>query len=78
MRKPAIESRQGHAKGIDDIIEPLVKKAASSVKRSRKSVKKSLNDIPDLKFPSKKVYTSKGGMTKEYKDYVLRNSRGDY
>ena len=77
-RKSAIEIRQGHPSGIDDIIEPLIKKAASSVKKSKRGIKKSLNDIPDLKFPAKKVYNSKGGMTKEYKDYVLRNSRGDY
>jgi hypothetical protein len=77
MRKPAIESRVGHTKGIDDIIEPLVKKVVSGVKKSKKVVKKGINDIPDPMY-KKNPYKSKGGMTKDYKDYVLRNSKGDY
>jgi hypothetical protein len=51
------------------------KKAAKKV---TKKVSKAKNDIPDPKFPSKKVYTKKGSMTREYKDYVMRNSKGDY
>jgi hypothetical protein len=56
----------------------LIKKAVSGAKKgSKKVVKKNMNDIPDPKY-KKNPYKSKGGMTKDYKDYVLRNSRGDY
>lgn len=64
--KRAIESRVGHARGLDDIGEAIIKKG-----------KKILKDIPDPKFPAKKVYTKKGAFTKKYKDYVLREM-GDY
>jgi hypothetical protein len=78
MRKPAIESRVGHARGIDDIVEPLLKKAVSGAKKgSKKVVKKGMNDVSDPKY-KKSPYNAKGGMTKDYKDYVLRNSKGDY
>jgi hypothetical protein len=77
MRKPAIEARQGHTKGIDDILEPLAKKALSNVKRGKTNIKKAAKDIPDPKY-KKNPYNAKGGMTKDYKDYVLRNSKGDY
>jgi len=78
MRKPAIESRVGHVRGIDDIVEPLIKKAVSGAKKgSKKVVKKAKNDISDPNY-KKNPYNKKGGMTKDYKDYVLRNSRGDY
>jgi hypothetical protein len=78
MRKPAIEARVGHTRGIDDIVEPLIKKAISGAKKgSKKVVKKAKNDIPDPKY-KKNPYNKKGGLTTDYKDYVLRNSRGDY
>jgi hypothetical protein len=77
MRKPAIESRVGHVRGIDDIVEPLLKKAVSGAKKGKKVVKKAKNDIPDPKY-KKNPYNKKGGLTTDYKDYVLRNSRGDY
>lgn len=75
MRKPAIEARQGHARGIDDIIkagENLLEGAVKGVKKSKKVLK----DIPDPRF-KKNPYTKKGGLTKDYKDYVLRNMK-DY
>lgn len=68
--KRAIEARQGHARGLDDIGEAVIK----GVKRK---ASKAVNDIFDPKFPAKKVYNKKGGMTKKYKDYVLREM-GDY
>jgi hypothetical protein len=78
MRKRAIEARVGHARGIDDIVEPLLKKAVSGAKKgSKKVVKKGMNDVSDPKY-KKSPYNAKGGMTKDYKDYVLRNSKGDY
>lgn len=77
MRKPAITGL-ARPKGIDDIIEPLIKKAVSGAKKgSKKVVKKGKNDVRDPKY-KKSPYNAKGGMTKDYKDYVLRNSRGDY
>lgn len=63
--KRAIESRVGHARGLDDIGK-IVGKAA----------KKAAKDVADPKF-TKKVYNKKGGLTKKYKDYVLREM-GDY
>ena len=78
MRKRAIEARVGHVRGIDDIVEPLLKKAVSGAKKgSKKVVKKGMNDVSDPNY-KKSPYNAKGGMTKDYKDYVLRNSKGDY
>lgn len=77
MRKPAIEARQGHAKGIDDIIEPLLKKTVQKAAKSGKKAVKKSKDVFDPKY-TKNPYKKSGGMTKDYKDYVLRNSRGDY
>lgn len=73
--KRAIESRVGHTRGIGDeigeaIIKNLGRKAAGAGKKIGK-------DIADPKFPAKKVYNKKGGFTKKYKDYVLREM-GDY
>lgn len=80
-KKRAIESRQGHARGIDDIIkvgenivEGIIKKQAPKVK---KAVSKAKNDIPDPKY-KKNPYNKKGGMTKNYKDYVMKQMKGDY
>lgn len=78
MRKPAITGL-ARPSGIDDIIEPLAKKALSNVKKGKTNIKKAAKakDIPDPKY-KKNPYNAKGGMTKDYKDYVLRNSKGDY
>jgi hypothetical protein len=73
MRKPAIEARVGHTRGIDDVIKPVAK----GLKKAAKKANKAKNDIPDPKY-KKNPYNKKGGMTTDYKDYVLRNSRGDY
>jgi hypothetical protein len=72
VRKPAIESRVGHARGIDDVIKPVAKGLKKAAKK-----KPAKNDIPDPNY-KKNPYNKKGGMTTDYKDYVLRNSRGDY
>ncbi len=70
MRKPAIQARQGHARGLDDIGKGILKGA-------KKAAKKAANDIPDPAFKGK-VYNKKGGITKSYKDSVLRRSAGEY
>lgn len=72
MRKPAITGL-ARPSGIDDVIKPLAK----GIKKAAKKTKKAAKDIPDPKY-KKNPYNKKGGMTKDYKDYVLRNSRGDY
>ena len=72
MHKPAITGLASPS-GIDDVIKPLAKGA----KKVAKKAKKAKNDIPDPKY-KKNPYNKNGGMTKDYKDYVLRNSRGDY
>lgn len=73
MRKPAIQARQGHARGIDDIGKGILKGAKKAAKKASKAV----NDIPDPKY-KKKVYNKKGGLTTDYKDYVLKNMKGHY
>jgi len=70
MRKPAIQARQGHARGLDDIGKGILKGA-------KRAAKKAANDIPDPKY-KKNPYNKKGGLTKDYKDYVLRNMKGHY
>jgi hypothetical protein len=72
MRKPAITGL-ARPQGIDDVIKPLAKGA----KKVAKKASKAKNDIPDPKY-KKNPYNKKGGLTTDYKDYVLRNSRGDY
>ena len=73
MRKPAITGLS-KPQGLDDIIEPLIK---AGVKKAKKPIKKALKDVSDKGY-KKNPYKSKGGLTKDYKDYVLKNSRGDY
>ena len=74
MRKPAIEARIGHTRGLDDIIEPLVK---AGIKKAKKPIKKALKDVPDKNY-KKNPYNAKGGLTKNYKEYVMRQMKGDY
>ncbi len=77
MHKPAITGL-ARPQGIDDVIKPLAKGAKKvAKKKGKKPVKASVNDVRDPKY-KKNPYNKKGGMTKDYKDYVLRNSRGDY
>jgi hypothetical protein len=73
MRKPAITGLS-KPQGLDDLIKPLAKEA---IKKAKKPIKKALKDVPDKNY-KKNPYNSKGGLTKNYKDYVLRNSKGDY
>lgn len=72
MHKPAITGLAPPS-GIDDVIKPLAK----GLKKAAKKKKPVKNDVRDPKY-KKNPYNKKGGMTKDYKDYVLRNSRGDY
>ena len=76
MNKPAITGL-ARPSGIDDVIKPLAKGAKKVAKKAAKKSNKAKNDIPDPKY-KKNPYNKKGGMTRDYKDYVLRNSRGDY
>lgn len=77
-RKPAIQARQGHARGLDDIGRAIIDATKTTIgKDLSKKLKKVANDIPDPKY-KKKVYNKKGGLTTDYKDYVLRNMKGHY
>lgn len=77
-KKPAIQMTNG----IDDVIKAgakaLAKYSEKNLNKTRKIVSKAAkNDIPDKAY--KKIpYNRKGGMTKDYSDYVLRNSKGQY
>jgi hypothetical protein len=73
MRKPAITGLS-KPQGLDDLIKPLAKEV---IKKAKKPAKKMLKDVPDKNY-KKNPYNSKGGLTKNYKDYVMRNSKGDY
>ena len=77
-KKPAI-ANLARPQGWDDIVKPIAKGAAKRVKKPVKKAAKSMAryDVPDSRFKGK-VYDSQGRMTKQYKDYVLRNSGGDY
>lgn len=66
--------------GLDDlgkIAEKVVKSVTKGKKTAKKVVRKAANDIPDPKY-KKNPYNSKGGLKKDYKDYVLRNNKGEY
>ena len=69
-KKRAIEARQGHARGLDDIGKGIGKAAS-------KAVSKAVRDISDPNY-TKKVYKKGGALSKKYKDYVLREMRGDF
>ena len=72
--KRAIESRVGHTRGIgDEVGEAIIKNLG---RKAGNAGKKIVKDVADPKF-TKKVYNKKGGLTKKYKDYVLREM-GDY
>ena len=73
MRKPAITGLS-KPQGLDDIIEPLIK---AGVKKAKKPIKKALKDVSDNKY-KKNPYGAKGGLTKNYKEYVMREMKGDY
>ena len=73
MRKPAITGLS-KPQGLDDLIKPLAKEA---IKKAKKPAKKMLKDVPDKNY-KKNPYNSKGGLTKNYKDYVMRQMEGDY
>lgn len=73
-KKRAIEARQGHTRGLDDIGKGIGKAAA---KAAGKAVSKAKKDVADPKY-TKKVYKKGGALSKKYKDYVLREMRGDF
>jgi len=81
MRKARKSVVDGLARpqGWDDIVKPIAKGAAKRVKKPVKKAAKSMAryDVPDSLYKGK-VYDSQGRMTKQYKDYVMRNSGGDY
>jgi hypothetical protein len=73
MRKPAITGLS-KPQGLDDLIKPLAKEA---IKKAKKPAKKMLKDVPDKNY-KKNPYGAKGGLTKNYKEYVMREMKGDY
>ena len=91
-RKPAIANIARPKGIIDDIIEPLIKSAVRSTPKVEQQIARSMTKRRELektarmatehfnKKPIKKITKPKSGngISKEYKDYVLRNSRGDY
>lgn len=77
-KKPAI-ANVARPQGWDDVVKPIAKGAAKRVKKPVKKAAKNMAryDVPDSLYKGK-VYDSQGRMTKQYKDYVMRNSGGDY
>jgi hypothetical protein len=85
VKKPAITGLARPA-GIADDLGKAAAKAAG--KRVRKVVRRrrpmtareratGFGDVPDKKFRGR-VYNNKGGMKDSYKDYVMRNMKGDF
>lgn len=71
MKKPVIANVARPKGWKDDAAKAVIKGA-------KKAAKKAAKDVPDPKY-RRKVYNPKGGgLTKEYKDYVMRNMKGDY
>lgn len=66
--KKAKKSSKANPRGLDDIGKGIGKAVG-------KAAKKAAKDVADPKY-KKKVYDKKGGLKKNYKDYVLRNSKG--
>lgn len=79
MRKPVISGLARPQGWRDDAAKEIIKSAAKRVKKPVKKAAKSMAryDVPDPKFKGK-VYDSQGRMTKQYKDYVLRNMDADF
>lgn len=73
MRKPAITGLS-KPQGLDDLIKPLAKEV---MKKAKKPAKKALKDVSDKGY-KKNPYGAKGGLTKNYKEYVMRQMKGDY
>lgn len=62
----------------DDAAEMIGKSIARNTNKViKKKTSKAVNDVVDPKY-GKKVYDSKGGLTDDYKDYVMRNMKGRY
>jgi hypothetical protein len=72
-KKRAIEARMGHPSSLQDDIGKALGKAVG--KQVQKRVSKAVNDVVDPKYAGK-VYGKGGRLTKDYKDYVMRNSKG--
>ena len=73
-KKRAITGLARPAGFSDEIGEAILKGVKKSVK---KKASKAMKDVKDPKFRGK-VYDPKGGMTKQYKDYVMRNMKGEF
>lgn len=62
----------------DDAAEMIGKSVVRNTKKAvKKKVSKAVSDVVDPKFRGK-VYDSKGGLSKQYKDYVMRNMKGQF
>ena len=80
MKKPVIANVARPEGFKDDAAKQLlkgVKKGAKSAKKPAGRVAKKGKDVADPKY-TKNPYTSKGGLKKDYKDYVMRESGGMY
>ena len=77
-KKPAIQMTNGVDDAIKAAAKAIGKAMEKNLSKTRKTVSKAAkNDIPDKGY--KKIpYNRKGGVTKDYADYVMRNSKGQY
>jgi len=78
MKKPVIANIARPEGFKDDAAEQLlkgIKKGAKAAKKPASRVAKKGKDIPDPGYKGK-VYDKSGGLTKNYKDSVLRRSGG--
>ena len=77
-KKPAIQMTNGVDDAVKAAAKLLGKAMEKNLNKTRKTVSKAAkNDIPDKGY--KKIpYNRKGGVTKDYADYVMRNSKGQY
>lgn len=73
-KKPVIANVARPQGWKDDAAKAAAKAAKKAV---QKKASKAMKDVADPKY-TKKVYNKKGGLTKDYKDYVMKNMRGFY
>lgn len=89
MKKPVIanvarpegwkdDAAKAAAKAISKRAEKELAKQKKIVQETgRRAISRAKKDVADPKYRGK-IYDDKGGLTKEYKDYVMRNMRGNY
>jgi hypothetical protein len=78
MKKPVIANIARPEGFKDDAAEQLLKgarKAAKGAKKPAGRVAKKGKDVADPKY-TKNPYNKRGGLKKDYKDYVMRESGG--